>query len=657
VSTDIMDRMRDAPTCFRPPRGRGWGRAVRLVCVVTAVLALVITGFAVDDPPPAYAGPAESESFWVVDRSAGAYVTVRATARYAGGHVVVYVDDAVWLSDHLVDVLGTAFDTAVYPALVEAYGSEPDPGIDGDPRVAILVYDFNDYAVDGLFDPRDMDPGGFSYSNRREMFYLNAQAVQAEPGNAPALAAHEFAHLLLHYRDVMLDPSSGRTPEPTWLAEGFTTYAEHLAGYDGRVGGQLLAFANEPQVGLMDWSAGTRADYGASYSFVRYLVEREGTGFIRALVEQPLDGVAGIDATLVARGSSDTFASLFDDWAVACFLSGRPPEVRPYSFGDVSVSARPVMLTGPQPLPGTAEVRAYGACYLDFPASSVEATFQAVIDGSDGTPLRSALLSWDSTGAATPVVTPFDLASTAAGDTVTAAPGYDRHTLAVWAQGTVGSSSVYSFRYSGAADPPGGVQFLDMGGSDPFYEYVAVLLARGVVNGKEIPGGSGLWFFAGREDVTRAQFAKIIMEATNLHTEEIDDPGDPAFRDVPAVYDESGYPYDYVQEAAALGIVNGYAGGTFDPYRAITRAQLVLMITRGAAAAGKPLPAYTGSGKVFADVSVSDPYYRQIMSAHAAGILSGSAGSDGRLYFRPYSPATRNHVAKMTAQLIVHLEE
>ena len=91
------------------------------------------------------------------------------------------------------------------------------------------------------------------------------------------------------------------------------------------------------------------------------------------------------------------------------------------------------------------------------------------------------------------------------------------------------------------------------------------------------------------------------------------------------------------------------SGGAFFPNSDIKRAHLVLMITRGARAAGKPLPLYTGNTKVFADVPVSHPYYKEIMTAYTAGILSGSTGTDGRLYFRPDSPASRNHVAKMTA--------
>ena len=79
------------------------------------------------------------------------------------------------------------------------------------------------------------------------------------------------------------------------------------------------------------------------------------------------------------------------------------------------------------------------------------------------------------------------------------------------------------------------------------------------------------------------------------------------------------------------------------------------MITRGAAAAGQPLPSYTGSEKKFVDVPLSHPRYREIMTAYSAGILSGSQAPDGRWYFYPDSPASRSHVAKMTANLCDHL--
>ena len=160
------------------------------------------------------------------------------------------------------------------------------------------------------------------------MFYLNLQALISEPQNMGALAAHEFAHLILYYRDAMLDPAPPGSAESTWLSEGFTTYAEHLAGYDARVNGQLQAFTAEPGLGLTRFH-GWRANYGASYAFVRYLAERQGPEFIRALVEQSLDGIAGINATLNTFGGfGETFDTLYDDWILANFLDGRPPPSR-----------------------------------------------------------------------------------------------------------------------------------------------------------------------------------------------------------------------------------------------------------------------------------------------------------------------------------------
>ena len=597
-----------------------------------------------------------SEVFWTLDWGAGVYRQTPASVAWEGEHAVIYVCDGDWVSPFILEQLGSSFDSAIYPTLTEAYGSEPNPGIDGDPRVAILIYDFNDPRddVDASFNFRDIDPEGATYTNLREIIYLNLHTLLKEPLSGPTLTAHEFTHLIVYYRGVMLDPSPFAADESTWITEGFTTYGEHLAGFDDRVAAQLRAFARQPNLSLTDWQ-GTIADYGASYSFMRYMAEREGPAFVRALAEQPLDGVAGINATLAGLASLNSFASLFDDWIVAGLLDGCSPQLPPYCFNGFDVAIEPTPLTGSLPLVGSAEVVDYGAVYLDFPATPSLGAFQAVVDGETGAPLQAALVSWDSQGLTVPAVTRLDLANQAVGGTVTGPAGYDRHTLVMWARGVIGSMASYKFVFSGAVNPPGGTQFLDMGAADPFYQYVGVLLDRGVISGKEIPSGSKLWFFMGKDNVLRAQFAKMIMQATGLHTPDVDNVGVPTFSDV-TTFDANGYPYDFVEEAAALGIVNGYSGGIFKPYDPITRAQLVLMITRGATAAGKPLPEYTGSAKVFSDVPLSHPYYRQIMTAYQAGILSGKTGPGGRPYFDPNSPASRNHVAKMTANLIAHLD-
>lgn len=630
-----------------------------VAAALAVALALALTVLVPGSSANAASDPTfgSTSTFWAKNWSTGAYSQIQATAKFVGEHVVVYAADGALFTDVAAASLGNAFDSTVYPTLTAAYGSEPNPGIDGDARVSILVCDFHDPSMDGSFKPADInpaiDPRNEAHTNLREMFYLNVHALLMDPGSAVAVAAHEFAHLIIHYQDVMLDPFQRGTTEDTWLEEGLATYAEHLCGQDERVSSLLLAFTNDPNLNFTSWGSGDRAHYGASYSFMRYLAGREGSAFIRALVQQPLDGVAGINTVLGVLSPFDDFDTLLHDWILAGFLDAKPPQFWPYVFNDLDVAVRATGLTGTTPIRGTKQVKNYGAVYLTFPASDRSAIFQAVVDGDDGAPLQAALISWDSAGVLYPDIKDFALDNAATGNTVDGPAGYDRHTLVVWSRGTVGSDASFEFLYSGAPDPPGGVQFLDKGGSDPFYENVAHLLARGVVGGYEIPSGSGLWFFKGENDVTRAQFAKMIMLAIGMHTTSIDNEGHPTFADVSLL--PADYPYDFVEEAATLGIVGGFTDGTFGPYKAITRSQLVAMIVRGARAAGKPLPAYTGHEQVFADVPVSHLFYKDIMTAYTADILSGTK-VNGVLYFQPYSKATRNHVAKMTDNLIGCME-
>jgi hypothetical protein len=152
----------------------------------------------------------------------------------------------------------------------------------------------------------------------------------------------------------------------------------------------------------------------------------------------------------------------------------------------------------------------------------------------------------------------------------------------------------------------------------------------------------------------------MIVEATGLHTPEVDGSTTPTFWDVPLVRDPYGvpvaYPFDYVQEAVASGIVSGYEDGRFGPWEPIRRIQLVRMILRAATADGHPFPAYTGTESVFADVPPGSTLYEEVMTAYENGILSGALGADGKHYFDPWSSAKRGQVAKMTSNLLLFLD-
>ena len=71
--------------------------------------------------------------------------------------------------------------------------------------------------------------------------------------------------------------------------------------------------------------------------------------------------------------------------------------------------------------------------------------------------------------------------------------------------------------------------------------------------------------------ITRAQVAKLIVRASTWPAAP---PAPPRFRDVPP----SHWAYSYITQAAAHGVLSGYADGTFAPDAPATRAQLAKIV-------------------------------------------------------------------------------
>lgn len=183
------------------------------------------------------------------------------------------------------------------------------------------------------------------------------------------------------------------------------------------------------------------------------------------------------------------------------------------------------------------------------------------------------------------------------------------------------------------------VGFIDVPVGYRFYHEVMSLAGAEIIGG--FPDGS----FRPEDAVKRAQFAKIIMLAVGGHTDVIKPAGEATFPDVP--WADVCYPFDYIEEAADLGIIKGLNGGLFGPYDDITRAQLALMLVRaGGAALTTPPPGYTHG---FADVPAFAD--QAVAIARYNGLLSGKTDQS----FDPYGAATRGQVAKMTSNLIERL--
>jgi hypothetical protein len=180
--------------------------------------------------------------------------------------------------------------------------------------------------------------------------------------------------------------------------------------------------------------------------------------------------------------------------------------------------------------------------------------------------------------------------------------------------------------------------FTDLKTGDLYFNEVMFLAGKGIV------AGFGDGTYGTFRTITRAQFSKMVVLTAGLHTDPIDNQNDPSFSDVP--YAGVPYPFDFVEEAAAAGIVLGFPGGTFQPNANITRAQMALMITRagGDNLATPPVGYVTGfndTGSLGAEAQAA------IAKCKFNNIISGKNATT----FAPFESANRGQAAKMLFNL------
>ncbi|MFD0959150.1 S-layer homology domain-containing protein [Paenibacillus chungangensis] len=166
--------------------------------------------------------------------------------------------------------------------------------------------------------------------------------------------------------------------------------------------------------------------------------------------------------------------------------------------------------------------------------------------------------------------------------------------------------------------------FTDMNGHWARQE-VEVLAARWIVNGMATGN------FKPKQSVTRAQFAKMLVEAAGL-TEEIRDAG--TFKDVPAGH----WAAPWVEQAAAAGWIKGYEGGMFKPNAEVTREEMMVMLANAAGLKRDE------SGNVIADYADSGQVSSWARPSVEAVIRSGIVqGGGGRIH--PGDTSTRAEAA------------
>ena len=183
--------------------------------------------------------------------------------------------------------------------------------------------------------------------------------------------------------------------------------------------------------------------------------------------------------------------------------------------------------------------------------------------------------------------------------------------------------------------------FLDVDASSEAGPAIARMAQEGFMNGYD---GN---YFGPTDAITRSQVAKVATLVGGLHTAEVERTESPTFSDVRPLFDAQGepvtYPFDFIEEAAAAGLVEGSPGddGTavFNPNAAITRVQLAQILARMARQLKGYGPEAEANGLTFTDVP--DYAVADVALVASLGLMSGYSAQR----FGPWEGALRAHVA------------
>jgi hypothetical protein len=309
------------------------------------------------------------EQFWVLSRASGTFEQVAAELRYVGPVLLMYVDTSLQIDQNLLERAAADFEERIYPRNRALFGSEPSPGIDGDPRLTVLNTNLS--GVGGYFSSADaVARGANRFSNQREMFVVGVNSFPVGTPLYSATLAHEFQHMIAWNQ---------QRRRPAWLDEGLASLAEDLNGYVDHAG--AIAYLASPDLQLTTWSSSGR-HYGMSRLFARYFHEQyAGDEGLSELSATDAGNNPEMFASIAARKRPDisSFSELFADWTVANLINDRA--VGDGRFAYTLLPGR-VDTTPPQPAADTT-VSQFGADYIGTLDGPLTLTF----DGAETVPL------------------------------------------------------------------------------------------------------------------------------------------------------------------------------------------------------------------------------------------------------------------------------
>jgi hypothetical protein len=271
------------------------------------------------DPPAAPLQVGAREVFHARNLDTNEQFEVNATLQYVTDHAYFWIQDGVSYDTTELQLLAETFENRIYPTNREFFGSEWNPGIDGDSHIYLLYAEGLGNTIAGYFSSVDsLHPLVRDDSNGHEMFYFNADTVGLGELFTYGVLAHEFQHMI-HWN---LDRD-----ETSWINEGLSELASHLNGLGTAI--RHPVYTEDPDRSLNDWDPDDPGpNYGAASLFMLYFLDRYGKDLTQALVAHPANGLESLDLVLSEAGLTDPLTGrpagaddVVRDWMIANYLN------------------------------------------------------------------------------------------------------------------------------------------------------------------------------------------------------------------------------------------------------------------------------------------------------------------------------------------------
>ncbi len=307
-------------------------------------------------PTPA---PNDQTTFWVQDSDGEGYREARARLAAVSEHAYFYVESGLPVAQDALQRTVGEFEQTVFPSVGRHFGSIPLPGVDGDPRIFVLIARLP-AGVAGYNSGADLHPRSVHpYSNEREIIYVSGNTVPLGSPGFAGLLAHELQHLVHLNEQPVVD---------NWINEGSSELATQLAGY-GEGGGEgiVLLPADTQLTAWSDDVLASAAHYRAAHLFMSYFAERFGPTALPELERLPGRGPELFAAYLAASGKGQSFDDFLADWAVANYLDDPLLGDGRFGYRDLDVRAQGVTRLGPVEK-AVDDVSQFAARYYSLPA-------------------------------------------------------------------------------------------------------------------------------------------------------------------------------------------------------------------------------------------------------------------------------------------------